>query len=100
MQPIVPECGLPNIVLSNRSQPFGVAVQIRDDAADIGRIKWHLNYRIRLIGLTSEFLGARRLADHPRPRRDTLVESRRNLITHRCELGLVDIAAIGYVVAA
>src|SRR5713101_5968495 len=98
MQPVVPERGLPSIVAPNRSQPLTVAVQVREDPANIGRIEWHVNYRIRPVELPFEFLGARRLADHHRTRCGTFVEPRRDLITTRRELGLVDIAAIGDVV--
>lgn len=94
----MPERRLPNIIAPNRSQPLRLAVQLREDTANIGRIEWQVNYRIRPIELPFEFFGARRVADHHRTRRGTLVESRRDLITTRRELGFVDIAAIGNVV--
>src|SRR5258708_3471472 len=99
MQPVVPERGLPNVVAPNRSQPLRVAVEISEDPTNIGRIEWHVNYRIRPVKLPFEFFGTRRLADHHRPRCGTFVEPRRELITARRELRLVDIAAIGEVVA-
>ena len=81
----------------NRS---GSPIQFREDTANIGRIEWQVNDRIRPIELPFEFLGARRLADHHRTRRGTLVEPRGDLIATRRELGSVDIAAIGDEVAA
>ena len=48
MQPVVPERGFPSIVAPNRSQPLGVAIQVREDAANIRRIEWHVDYRIWL----------------------------------------------------
>src|SRR5215831_15880437 len=100
MQPIVPESGLSHVVAPNRAQPLRVAVQVRDDTANVGRIEWHVNYRVRPIELSFEFPGARRLADHHRTRGGTFIESRGDLITTRRELGLVHIAAISDVVAA
>src|SRR5947209_4206794 len=35
IQPVVPECGLPSIVAPNRSQPLRVAIQVREDTANI-----------------------------------------------------------------
>jgi hypothetical protein len=89
MQPVAPERGLPNIVAPNRSQPLRVAVQVRRDTANIGRIEWPVNYRIRPIELPFEFLGARCLADHHRTRRRTLVEPCRDLITTGPDSGLL-----------
>ncbi len=74
MQPVVPERGLPSIIAPNRSQPLRVAVQVREDTANIRRTEWHVNYRIRPIELSFEFFGAWRLADHYRTRRGTLVD--------------------------
>ena len=43
MQPVVPERSLPSIVAPSRSQPLRVAVQLREDTTNIGRIEWHVN---------------------------------------------------------
>src|ERR1700759_518627 len=80
MQPVVPKCGLANIGAPNRSQPLRVSFQVREYKVNVGRIEWHVNYRIRPIELLFEFLRARRLADHPRARRGTLVEPCTDLV--------------------
>src|SRR5262249_9860170 len=77
---------------------FRVRIKVRDDAANLGRIEWHVNYRIRPVELPLEFLAACRLPDHHCTRSGTLVEPSRDLIAPRRQLRLVDIAAMGDVV--
>jgi hypothetical protein len=96
----VPLSGLPYIVAPNRSQPLRVAIQVRENAANIGRIERHVDDRIRPIELLLEFLRAWRLADHYCACRGPLVEPRGDHIAACRKLGFIHIAAIGDVVAA
>src|SRR5579871_220794 len=100
MQPVVPEGGLPDIVAPSGAQPLRGAIQVREDMANVGRIEWRMDDCIRPIELPFEFFAARRLADHDRAGRSAFVEPARDLVATRRELRLVDIAAIGDVVAA
>ena len=60
MQPVVPARGFSDIVATNRSQPFGVAIEVCEDAANIGRIERQVNHRIRPIEALVELRALRR----------------------------------------
>src|SRR5262249_22519023 len=68
--------------------------------ANVRRIEWEVNHGVRPIELPFESFRARGLADHHRAGGGALVESRRHLLAASSELRFVDIAPIGYVVAA
>ena len=53
MQPVVAACHLSNIVASNGPQTLRLAVQFCEDSANVRRIEWELNHRIRPIELPS-----------------------------------------------
>jgi hypothetical protein len=71
VQPIVPRRGLANIIAPHGAQALGIAVQIRENAADIGRIERHVNHRIEPIelpfDLTARVLALRRRRRHIDP---------------------------------
>jgi hypothetical protein len=46
MQPVVPERGFPSIVAPNRPQSLRLAVQLREDTANIGRTSGQSNCRL------------------------------------------------------
>src|SRR5262245_66351828 len=100
MQEIVPERGLPGVIAPSRPQSLGVAVQVRQDVADIWGVKRHVNDGVRPIELPLELRGARRLADHNRTRRSPLIEPGRNLFTARSKSRFVDLASVGEIEAA
>ena len=100
MQPVMPERRLAHVVCRAARSPLGIGVEIREDAADIGRIERQVN---DASGQSNCLLNWSLRGASPSitvPAAAPYVEPRRDLVAPRRELGSIDEAAIGDEVAA